>query len=248
MLNRYTIWIGLPAFNEEEAIKKVLTKIAKLKEKFKNKNIKVIIFNDGSTDDTIKNAKLFKKKLNLILVNNKKNQGLGIAVYSLLSYFNSKSNINDKLVLMDCDNTHNPKKVLEMDKKIGKKRNIVVIASRYQKGSIVKNVPFRRKILSHLAFLVLNIFYKTNGIRDFTSGYRMYDELVVKNFFLTVGKNYSPRSGFEMQLELILKLRKTDVKFDEIPIELDYKKKPTESKMKIFKTILNYLNLLTKKN
>ena len=248
MLNRYTIWIGLPAFNEEEAIKKVLTKIAKLKEKFKNKNIKVIIFNDGSTDDTIKNAKLFKKKLNLILVNNKKNQGLGIAVYSLLSYFNSKSNINHKLVLMDCDNTHNPKKVLEMDKKIGKKRNIVVIASRYQKGSIVKNVPFRRKILSHLAFLVLNIFYKTNGIRDFTSGYRMYDELVVKNFFLTVGKNYSPRSGFEMQLELILKLRKTNARFDEIPIELDYKKKPTESKMKIFKTILNYLNLLTKKN
>ena len=248
MLNRYTIWIGLPAFNEEEAVKKVLTKIVKLKEKFKNKEIKVIIFNDGSTDDTIKNAKLFKKELNLILINNKKNQGLGIAVYSLLSYFNSKSSINDKLVLMDCDNTHNPKKVLEMDKKIGKKRNIVVIASRYQKGSIVKNVPFRRKILSHLAFLVLNIFYKTNGIRDFTSGYRMYDELVVKNFFLTVGKNYSPRSGFEMQLELILKLRKTDVKFDEIPIELDYKKKPTESKMKIFKTILNYLNLLIKKN
>ena len=69
----------------------------------------------------------------------------------------------------------------------------------------------------------------------------MYDELVVKNFFLTVGKNYSPRSGFEMQLELILKLKKTDVKFDEIPIELDYKKKPTESKMKIFKTI--YLNI-----
>ena len=28
-----------------------------------------------------------------------------------------------------------------------------------------------------------------------------------------------------MQLEILLKLRKTDVKFDEIPIELDYKKK-----------------------
>ena len=26
MLNRYSIWIGLPAFNEEKAIKKVLTK------------------------------------------------------------------------------------------------------------------------------------------------------------------------------------------------------------------------------
>ena len=229
MLNRYTIWIGLPAFNEEEAIKKVLTKIVKLKEKFKNKEIKVVIFNDGSIDNTLKNAKLFKKKLNLEFINNKKNQGLGIAIYSLLSYFNSKSNINDKLILMDCDNTHNPEKILEMDKKIGMKKNIVVIASRYQKGSIVKNVPFRRKILSHLAFLVLNILYRTNCIRDFTSG-------------------YSPRSGFEMQLELILKLRKTNVIFDEIPIDLDYKKKPTESKMKIFKTILNYLNLIITKN
>ena len=145
---------------------------------------------------------------------------------------------------MDCDNTHNPEKILEMDKKIGKKKNIVVIASRYQKGSIVKNVPFRRKILSHLAFLVLNILYRTNGIRDFTSGYRMYDKLVVRNFFLTIGKNYSPRSGFEMQLELILKLRKTNVIFDEIPIDLDYKKKPTDSKMKIIKTIFNYLKLI----
>ena len=35
MKKNYTIWIGLPAFNEEEAIKKVLTKIVKLKEKKK---------------------------------------------------------------------------------------------------------------------------------------------------------------------------------------------------------------------
>ena len=51
-----------------------------------------------------------------------------------------------------------------------------------------------------------------------------------------------------MQLEIILKLRKSNVNFYEIPINLDYKKKPTDSKMKIFKTILSYLKIFFTKN
>ena len=149
---------------------------------------------------------------------------------------------------MDCDNTHDPEKIIEMDKKVGRRKNIVIIASRYQKGSQVKNVPFKRKILSHLAFITLNIFYRTKGIRDFTSGYRLYDKSAINNFFYITGKKYIPSSGFEMQLEIILKLRKTNVQFYEIPINLDYQKKPTKSKMKIIKTILSYLKLILIKN
>ena len=145
---------------------------------------------------------------------------------------------------MDCDNTHDPQKILEMNNKIKEKENVVVIASRYQNGSKVKNVPFKRQILSHLAFITLNIIYKTKGVRDFTSGYRLYDKKAVNNFFLELKNNYMPKAGFEMQLELILKLRKTNVKFFEIPFILDYKKKPTKSKMNVFKTILSYLNLI----
>ena len=51
-----------------------------------------------------------------------------------------------------------------------------------------------------------------------------------------------------MQLEIILKLRKTNVQFYEIPINLNYQKKPTKSKMKIIKTILSYLKLILTKN
>ena len=43
---------------------------------------------------------------------------------------------------------------------------------------------------------------------------------------------------------LILKLRKTNVQFSEVPFILDYKKKPTVSKMNIIKTIFSYLKLL----
>ena len=112
----------------------------------------------------------------------------------------------------------------------------------------MNNVPFFRKILSDVAYLVFNLIYKTNGVRDFTCGFRMYDKSAINNFFKSIKKKYKPSMGFEMQLELLLILRKTDTKFFESPINLDYQKKPTKSKMKIIKTILSYLNLIFFKN
>ena len=85
MKKKYTIWIGLPAFNEEKAIEDVLISI----EKLKIKNTKTLVFNDGSTDKTVLNLKKYKKRINLKLIDNKKNQGLGIAVYSLINIANS---------------------------------------------------------------------------------------------------------------------------------------------------------------
>ena len=242
MLNNCTIWIGLPAFNEEKAIKKVLKSIINLKKKI-NK-IRVIIVNDGSKDKTLLNAKKFQKKLNIKIINNKKNKGLGNALYTLILFFKKKSIGDDKLVLMDCDNTHDPNQIITMLRKVEKKDNFVVIASRFQKGSLVKNVPFLRNILSLTAFIIFNIFFMTKGIRDFTSGYRLYDKKTIEKFFSIIGNKYLPTAGFEMQLEILLKLRKTNINFFEIPIILDYKKKPTVSKMNIMKTIFNYLKLI----
>lgn len=242
MLNNCTIWIGLPAYNEEKAIEKVLSSLVNLKKKIKK--IKIIILNDGSKDKTLINANKFKKKVPLYIVNNKRNKGLGNALYSIILFFKKKSSAKDKLVLMDCDNTHNPNQIISMLKKVERKKNFVVIASRFQKGSVVSNVPFLRNILSLTAFIVFNIFFMTKNVRDFTSGYRLYDKQAIEKFFSIIGNKYKPAAGFEMQLEILLKLRKSNINFFEVPINLNYKKKPTASKMNIIKTILNYLRLI----
>ena len=242
MLNNCTIWIGLPAYNEEKAIEKVLSSVVNLKKKIKK--IKIIILNDGSKDKTLINANKFKKKVPLYIVNNKRNKGLGNALYSIILFFKKKSSAKDKLVLMDCDNTHNPNQIIPMLKKVERKKSFVVIASRFQKGSVVSNVPFLRNILSLTAFIVFNIFFMTKNVRDFTSGYRLYDKQAIEKFFSIIGNKYKPAAGFEMQLEILLKLRKSNINFFEVPINLNYKKKPTASKMNIIKTILNYLRLI----
>ena len=93
MFKKYSIWIGLPAFNEEKAIKKVLESLIKLEKKIKT-NIRVIIYNDGSSDKTVNNAKIYRNKINLKIIDNKINKGLGEAIYSLILYFKKKSKIN----------------------------------------------------------------------------------------------------------------------------------------------------------
>ena len=108
MLNNCTIWIGLPAFNEEKAIKKVLKSIISLKKKI-NK-IRVIIVNDGSKDKTLLNAKKFQKKLNIKIINNKKNKGVSIsrnkgieyAKGEYLFFVDSDDKLIDNSLLVNC--------------------------------------------------------------------------------------------------------------------------------------------------
>ena len=64
--NKFFIWIGLPTYNEEKAIKDVLTSIYHIKKKI---NVKIIIFNDGSTDETLNNINKFKRKINIHIIN-----------------------------------------------------------------------------------------------------------------------------------------------------------------------------------
>jgi glycosyltransferase involved in cell wall biosynthesis len=69
------ISVIIPAFNEEKAIVGTLDSLVEQKYK---KKFEVILVNNNSTDGTVKSAKKFLKKLNLKIVNEKR-QGRGAA-------------------------------------------------------------------------------------------------------------------------------------------------------------------------
>ena len=67
------IAIVVPVYNEQEIIKTVITD---LKNKLSNTNYKIIILNDGSTDRTWEQLKIFTNDEKVLLIN-KKNEGHG---------------------------------------------------------------------------------------------------------------------------------------------------------------------------
>ena len=93
--------IGLPAFNEENNINKLLDRIDNLKPLF-GKRLFVLVVNDRSTDNTESILKEYVKNFNYITyINHSKNMGLGKAMNTILKYAVNNFDENDIVRLED---------------------------------------------------------------------------------------------------------------------------------------------------
>lgn len=95
----FLVSIGIPVYNEERNIQRLLNSLAEQEE---IRIEKTIIVNDGSTDNTLKKiseiSKVTKRKLNIQLINLKRNEGKSNALNLIFKSANS-----DYLVLLDSD-------------------------------------------------------------------------------------------------------------------------------------------------
>ena len=111
------IFAILPCYNEEDNIGPLIDDWNKQLVMLKNKNydLNIVVINDCSTDNT-KNKVLEKQKQysNIILIEHEENKQLRGGLNTALEYFNKNGTQEDLLVLMDGDNTHNPKYVSKM--------------------------------------------------------------------------------------------------------------------------------------
>ena len=82
----YDLSIIVPAYNVQDYIRKCITSLVNQKTKYK---YKVIIVNDGSTDNTMKYLKLYKK-YNFVTIIDQKNKGFSGARNKGLDYVSSK--------------------------------------------------------------------------------------------------------------------------------------------------------------
>jgi dolichol-phosphate mannosyltransferase len=232
----------LPAFNEEKALPLLLDGLRKLFEEHEL-CYKVIIVDDGSKDSTASIAERYSTKMPLELLRHGINKGLGAAMRTGLSYIAQNSSRSDIVVTMDADNTHNPENLLKMLKKIEQGADIV-IASRYAKGGKEVGLSFQRKILSCGASFLLDRFFRIEGAKDYTCGYRMYRTSLIKDAFKRYGENFITENSFVCMAEILIKMGYLNAKVAEVPLILRYDLKEGVSKMKKLRTIKRYLQFI----
>ena len=244
MLLMKTIYLGLPAYNEELALPILLKRISEVRDLFEKKGIKlfVIINNDGSTDQTEVVAQdcLTDWDIQGIVISSTQNQGLGQGVRNILDCFLKISSHDSYLALMDADDTHDPNQLLEMLEAVGDKD--VVIASRYARGSTTLGVPQLRLLTGHLARFYLQTLFPLSSVRDFTCGYRLYGREIISRLYSRNPK-YFAYDGFAAMPELLLNLLSLKARCIEIPLQLNYGNKPTPSSMKVLKNSRQILKL-----
>jgi dolichol-phosphate mannosyltransferase len=237
--------VVLPAYNEEADLGRLLKSIDEaMTEAFLP--YAVIVVDDGSRDRTSEIVQQYAGKMPLTLTVHEVNQGLGATIRDGVFLAATVASEKDIIITMDADDTHCPGLILRMVRMI-REGHDVVIASRYQPGARVFGLSFHRRLLSLGASLLFRIFFPTQGIRDFTSGYRAYRASVLKKALARYGQQFIEADGFQCMVDILLKLRNLEIVFGEVPMLLRYDLKQGQSKMHVSRTIRNTLSLLVKR-
>jgi dolichol-phosphate mannosyltransferase len=108
-------------------------------------------------------------------------------------------------------------------------------------------VPLGRRFLSYTASLLFRIVFPIKGVRDFTCGYRAYRASVLRQALSRYRREFVNQEGFQCMVDILLKLSRMHLRFEEVPIVLRYDRKGGKSKMKVVRTIYTTLTLLLKR-
>ncbi len=234
--------VVLPAYNEEANIDNLLRRIF---ESLTDENLgfSVIVVNDGSSDRTQQILEEYGSQFPLIIHRHEKNQGLGATMRDGLRRAADLASERDIVITMDADESHTPGLIIRMIRMIREGYD-VVIASRYQRGSRVYGLSFRRRIMSRCASLLMKVVFPTPGVSDYTCGYRAYSAKALKQAYREYGDSLVAEDGFQCMVDILLKLRNLPLIFGEVPLVLRYDLKRGPSKMQLMRTSVNTLRLL----
>jgi len=193
--------IGIPAYNEEGSIAKVVLQAQKHADV-------VVVCDDGSLDMTAEIA----ESLGAVVMRHEKNLGYGAAIQSL---FRQAKKLNaDVLVTVDGDGQHDASEVPNIARPIVDGLADIVVGSRFAGENGAQNMPLYRRIGVRLITRLVNGSAK-NGVSDAQSGFRAYGRKALD--VLSVVEN-----GMGISVEILLDASKHGLKICEVSSSCTY--------------------------
>ncbi|MEM4601270.1 MAG: glycosyltransferase family 2 protein [Desulfurococcaceae archaeon] len=189
---------GIPAYNEEMTIAKVVLKVKRYVDK-------VIVCDDGSTDMTSQIAGAVGAEI----LRNERNTGKGSAIRKLFE--RAKEEGADVMITIDADGQHDPDEIPKLLKMMFETDADIVVGSRFLNRESIKKVPRYR----YLGNRFLNLLTPVKNITDTQSGFRAYSKRAIERI--------SPsETGFAVDSEILYKAVNCGLKIVEVPINVEY--------------------------
>jgi len=190
---------AMPAYNEAHSIAEVIKGCRKYVDR-------VVVVDDGSTDDTVDIA----ESLGAYVVRHEINRGYGAA---LRNCFETARNLGaGAMVIIDSDGQHDPSEIPQLLEPL-KQGFDLVIGSRFVNGN-GKNVPiylkFGMKVLDVATYIAGGL-----NVTDSQSGFRAYGRKAIDHINLN-GTDMSAGS------EILIQARDHKLKFTEVEIHCRY--------------------------
>jgi glycosyltransferase involved in cell wall biosynthesis len=202
------ILVCIPAFNEAKTMAEVIMKSKKYADT-------VIVYDDGSTDDTYEVA----NSAGATVIRNPENKGYGVAIRSLFQA--AKEQNADIMVTLDSDGQHNPDQIPQLIEPLLKQRFDMVIGSRFLDSNDKEKVPRYRSFgIKTITKLTQAASY--SGITDSQSGFRAYNKNALSKINLF-------EDGMAVSIEILLRAKEKKLLTTEVPITISYDVKDTST-------------------
>ena len=236
---RNMIYIVIPAYNEEQEIESAVEEIVN---NIGKRKYQLVVVDDGSHDKTVARLKDLKKKYSLEILRHDCNLGPGAAVRTGLKWVLTKAENSDVVVTMESGGISEKGLVLKMISIVENGKANVVLAGCYAQGGGIKNVPFKRQLLSRVANGLLRLTFPISGVSTYSSLLRAYHVGALKKAEKKFKGKLIVDNGFFSTVEMLIKLSKCKwVKIKEIPMTLDWGKGKRISRMRVGRTIISHL-------
>jgi glycosyltransferase involved in cell wall biosynthesis len=195
------IVVTIPAYNEAGTVGEVIKKA-------KNYADEVIVYDDGSVDNTYEVA----KTAGATVIRNPSNKGYGAAIKALFHIAREKN--ADIMITVDSDSQHNPDQIPRFIEPILRDGFDIVIGSRFLNQDDKEKVPaYRRLGIKTITRLTQSGSY--NNITDAQSGFRAYNKCAL--FKLDPFEE-----GFASVTELLLRAKEKNLMVKEVPVTIIY--------------------------
>lgn len=195
----WNIYVVMPAYNESKTIKNVI-------EDLKQRNLNMVIIDDGSHDKTYKIAQSSIYNHGSIY-RHVINRGLGAALETGIKAALAKD--ADIIVTFDADGQHDPDDIIPVCRPIMEKQADVVIGTRN-----FNDMPASKKFGNTVMNMITRIFYGIH-VNDSQSGLRAFNRKAAN--VLDINSR-----GYGVSSEIIGEIKKYNLKVEEVEINTIY--------------------------
>ena len=190
--------VCIPAFNEEGVIGDLIKETLSFVDS-------VVVCDDGSSDNTIKEA----EKSGAFVLKHGENKGKGAALKTLFEHV--KHSEFDIIVTIDGDGQFLPNEIKKLTKPIQEKSADIVVGYRFDDSTEMPSYrKFGNKILDHATNIVTNL-----PIRDTQSGFRAYSKKAIDSIEFS-------NDGFTADSEILISASENGLRISEEKITVIY--------------------------
>lgn len=195
------VLVIIPAFNESRSITQTIQSVL-------NQSIEVdiVVINDGSTDDTVEQARSF----GVPIISLPFNLGIGGAVQTGFKYALEQE--YDIAIQVDGDNQHDVNFIKDLIAPLLNKTSDMIIGSRFIPPYVGYRSSFVRRIGINFFARLISLITKS-AITDPTSGFRAYNKDMIRIF-----AHYYPYDYPEP--EAIVVAKRCQKKVSEVPVTM----------------------------